>query len=154
MALCLAVLLGTSQSAGAQDRQAPYWASIAASRAYMRTGPGRNFPAIWLYRRAGLPVRVVEIYQNWRRIEDPDGIRGWMLVNLLSSERTAMVRAGVHTLRERPSDSARIAWRVEAGVSGRISECRDGWCEFDVQGRRGFVRARYLWGVDSDEMLR
>lgn len=120
----------------------------------MRTGPGRNFPAIWLYRRAGLPVRVVEIYENWRRIEDPDGTRGWMLVNLLSAERTAIVRRQVALLHERASDNSRVAYRVEAGVTGWVGECGNGWCEFNVEGRRGFIRTRYLWGVDSNEALR
>lgn len=150
----LMALLCAPQSARAENREVPYWASISASRAHMRTGPGRNFPASWLYRRVGLPVRVVEIYENWRRIEDPDGTRGWMLVNLLSAERTAIVRQQVASLHERASDNSRIAYRVEAGVSGSLRGCGNGWCELDVEGRRGFIRTRYLWGVDSNEALR
>ena len=38
-----------------------------------RTGPGRNFPGIWLYQRSGLPVRVIATYPNWRKIEDSSG---------------------------------------------------------------------------------
>ena len=57
--------------ASAQDKKPPYWASIASGEAMMRTGPGRNYPGIWLYKRRDLPIRVVQIYPNWRKIEDP-----------------------------------------------------------------------------------
>jgi len=153
-ALGLAALLASPQTARAQDREAPYWASISASRAHMRTGPGRNFPVSWLYRRAGLPIRVVEVYENWRKVEDPDGTQGWMLVNLLSSERTAIVRGEIRTMHAEPSDAARVVYRVEPGVSGRLRHCRQGWCELDVHGRRGYIRVAALWGVDRAEQIR
>lgn len=133
----------------------PYWASIAASEARMRTGPGRQFPAIWLYRRAGLPVRVIETYPNWRKVEDPDGAKGWIQANLLSDDRTGLIRGGeIRTFHETPSPAARVLWRAEPGVVGRISECRKGWCRIDVRGRIGYVDAAHLWGVDPAEARR
>ena len=73
--LAAALALGlTVGSARAQDERAtPYWASISAGKAMMRTGPGQNYPAVWLYVRADLPIQVVETYPNWRKISDPDG---------------------------------------------------------------------------------
>jgi SH3-like domain-containing protein len=50
----------------AENRPVPYWASISAGDALMRSGPGRNFPATWRYRRADLPVKVVQIHESWR----------------------------------------------------------------------------------------
>ena len=84
----MTVILFTAP-ASAQDKRPPYWASIASGEAMMRSGPGRNYPGIWLYKRRDLPIRVVQIYPNWRKIEDPDGQQGWMLVTLLSDRRTA-----------------------------------------------------------------
>src|SRR3569623_239847 len=82
-------------AAGAQtERKAPYWASISASKALMRTGPGRNYPGTWLYVRPDLPIHVIETYPNWRKIEDPDGEKGWMLQRLLSDARTGLVKSG------------------------------------------------------------
>src|SRR5688500_1331069 len=89
----MTMMLGAT-AASAQDKQPPYWASIASGEAMMRTGPGRNYPGTWLYKRRDLPVRVVKLYPQWRMIEDPDGTRGWMLVTLLSDRRTAIVRPG------------------------------------------------------------
>jgi SH3-like domain-containing protein len=146
-------LLVLPDGAWAQARETPYWASISAGQARMRTGPGRNFPISWLYQRAGLPVRVVEIYENWRKIEDPDGTQGWMLVNLLSADRTAMIVGDIRPMREAPQEGARIRYRAEPGVVGRIRNCRRGWCEFDVRGRSGFVETGHLYGIEDDERV-
>lgn len=128
------------------QKRPPYWASIRAGEALMRTGPGRNFPAIWLYRRAGLPVKVIETFESWRKVEDPDGAQGWMQVRLLSEDRAAIVRGGVQPMLVRPEAGSRIAWRAAPGVVGRLGDCSAGYCRFEVDGKRGFVRVEGLWG--------
>ena len=135
-------------------RAVPYWASIGASQARMRTGPARTYPATWLYQRADLPVRVVAIYKEWRKVQDPDGAEGWMQGNLLSDTRTAIVKAPAPIdMRERPSPGAKLMWRAAPGVVGRISQCGGGWCRFDVMGQVAYVEASGLWGVEPGETL-
>ena len=140
-------------AAGAQkERKTPYWASISASEALMRTGPGKNYPAKWLYRRADLPIKVVEVYPSWRKIQDPDGETGWMLVNLLSDTRTGLVTGDEpRAMREAPNPQARTLFLAQPGVVGRLSNCSAEWCEFDVQGRRGHILREHLFGIDRGE---
>ena len=142
-------------AAGAQDqRQTPYWASIASGKARMRTGPGRNYPATWLYQRADLPIKVVEVYSHWRKIEDPKGTTGWMQVNLLSATRTALVTGDEpRPMREAPAEGANVRFLAEPGVVGRLSDCAGDWCRLDVQGREGYIRTDHLWGTDPGETL-
>lgn len=146
-----AVGLTTGTAALAQTKP-PYWASISAGKAMLRTGPGRQFPASWRYQRPNLPVKVIETYPNWRKIEDPDGTQGWMQANLLSSDRAGLVVGEVRPLREAPDAAARIVWRAEPGVVGKLSECRRGWCRLDVRGRIGYIEAAHIWGVDPQEL--
>jgi SH3-like domain-containing protein len=153
---CMAVAGAAALAVGdaqAEKKQTPYYASISASRARMRTGPGRNYPASWLYQRSDLPVKVVEIYKEWRKVEDPAGTQGWMLANLLSSTRTAVVAGAPVELRDGPRPGGRILWRAAPGVIGRLSKCSGGWCWFDVHGRGGFVEPTRLWGVEGNETL-
>lgn len=140
-------------AAHSQKRKLPYYASISASKARMRTGPGRNFPASWLYQRADLPVKVIDIYKEWRKVEDPDGTQGWMQGNLLSDKRSAIVMGSNADLLQAPRFNAPLLWRAAPGVVGRISRCARGWCWFDVRGRAGYVEANRIWGVDKDELL-
>ena len=121
----------------------------------MRTGPGQNFPGTWLYVRPDLPIRVVEIYHDWRKVTDPEGTTGWMLVRLLSDQRTAIVRRGeARALHEAPDESSPVRFRAEPNVVGRVSRCAGGWCLFDVRGRSGYIRVDQIWGVDPDETIR
>ena len=150
----LLLLLALAVPAAAQDKTPPYWASIASGEAMMRTGPGKNYPGVWLYKRRDLPIRVVKLYPNWRLIEDPDGTRGWMLVTLLSDRRTAIVKPGEpRPIHLEPSEASKVRYRAEHGVVGRIEKCRDGWCHFAVDKRDGWIRTGDIWGVDQNEVV-
>lgn len=151
------LLLGALLIAGAgeaQERKTPYWASIATGDALMRTGPERTYPATWRYRRRDLPVQVLQVYGNWRRIREQDGTEGWMLATLLSAQRTAVVTGnGPAALHANPDSGAALAWRAEPGVVGKISRCESGWCLFDASGRKGYVPIDRIWGVDAGEIV-
>jgi SH3-like domain-containing protein len=154
----LAAALGlglTVGSAKAQDERAtPYWASISAGKAMMRTGPGTNYPATWLYVRADLPIRVVETYPNWRKVSDRDGTTGWMLQRLLSDRRTALVTGeAARPLHQDPADGSRVRYLAQPGVVGRLSKCARGWCHLEVGDRRGYIRQDHIWGVEPGKSL-
>jgi SH3-like domain-containing protein len=147
-------MLVLTTAAAAQDRQPPYWASIASGQAMTRTGPGRNYPGTWLYQRRDLPVRVVRTYPQWRLIEDADGARGWMLVTLLSDRRTAIVKPGdPRPVRADPSDGAKVRYLAEHGVVGRIDKCSGGWCRIAIGNRQGYIRTSDIWGVGENEVV-
>lgn len=155
-ALVIAALVtGTTPALAA--KKTPYWASLNASEVMMRKGPGRNFPAEWLYKRKGLPVKVVKIYKaqhaEWRRIQDPDGAEGWVQANLLTEARSGLVIGDVRPLRDKPVADAAIVWRAEPGVVGKVSQCAKGWCMFDASGRAGYIEVAHLFGVGADEKL-
>lgn len=120
----------------------------------MRTGPGKNYPGIWLYKRRDLPIRVLRVYPNWRLIEDPDGVRGWMLVTLLSDRRTAIVRGDEpRPIHVKPDGGARVAYHAEPGVMGRIGDCSAGWCHIQLGKREGYIRTTDMWGVSDGETV-
>ena len=161
----LALLLGLSgpgrgtAAAAAQDSgprtlgpsglPLPRFASLASSEVNVRTGPSTDHPIRWVYARPGLPVRIVEESELWRRIEDPDGETGWAHSSLLSVRRTVMVtgagRAGAAPLGRgrRPRGGPARAWRDRrAGSAAR----RD-WCRIEVDGRARLAAARRRSGA-------
>jgi SH3-like domain-containing protein len=148
-------MLLAASSAAAQEKQPPYWASIASGQAMTHTGPGRNYPNVWLYQRRDLPVRVVKKYQTWRLIQDPDGAQGWMLVTMLSDRRTAIVKPGdPRPVRAGANDGAKVRYMAEPGVVGRIGKCKgDGWCRIEIGKKEGYVRTSDLWGVADNEVV-
>lgn len=143
-------VLATSAVTAQSVRKTPYWASIEEAEARMRTGPSTEFPVKWVYKRQDLPVKVISVHEVWRKVEDPDGDQGWMHVRLLSPNRTAIVVAqGISELRDQPSPTARISWRVEKGVVGKIDDCQKGWCRIDITGRVGYIETNRIWGEEA-----
>ncbi|MBA4747448.1 MAG: hypothetical protein H2056_01925 [Sphingopyxis sp.] len=112
----------------------------------MRKGPSPDVPVIWEYRRRDLPVRVVARFETWRKVEDPDGTTGWMAARLLSRTRTAIVTSNAAAMRETARQGAAVMFRAEAGVVGRITDCSETWCLFDVAGKRGWIATGDIWG--------
>ena len=134
--------------AHAQDREVPYWASLRSDEVNMRVGPSESYPIDWVYHRVGLPVKVVRLYQGWRRVRDPDGAEGWIVARLLNPKRTAIVTGkGLAPMRAGASASATLRWNVEPGVVGTLGNCSEGWCQFDVGGRAGWIEQQRLWGA-------
>ncbi|MCJ7421899.1 SH3 domain-containing protein [Sphingomicrobium astaxanthinifaciens] len=158
MLVAVMAIAGLAGAAGAQDeREVPYWASIASGEAMLRSGPGRTYPGQWLYQRRDLPVKITQRYDNWRKIEDPDGTTGWMAVALLSERRTGIVTEGAPAeMRLDAAPGSPVRYRAEAGVVGRLERCDGRFCLFTVQvGRKqqssGWIAQDRLWGVDSGE---
>jgi SH3-like domain-containing protein len=148
LSILLIPLLLLPAPVDAQTRDVPYWASMRAEEVNMRVGPSQDYPIEWVYKRQGLPVKVIRVQEGWRLISDPDGDQGWIVARLLSPERGALVVGeGLAAIRAAPSEDAPLKWNAQAGVVGALGKCEAGWCEIDVQGRKGWIREDRLWGA-------
>jgi SH3-like domain-containing protein len=144
------LFLAIASPAWAQDREVPYWATIrgSASELNMRVGPSADYPISWVYKRPGLPVKVLRVHESWRLVQDPSGTKGWVASRLLSPDRGAIVTGGRPApMRDGPSDASPLKWFIEAGVVGKLGGCTAGWCEFTVGAYDGWLPKKRLWGA-------
>lgn len=134
----------------AQDRDLPYWASLRYDEVRMRVGPSEEYPIEWVYKRKGLPMKVVRVREGWRLVEDPEGTQGWIAASQLDPARAVLVTgAGLAEVRAEPKRAATLKWRAEPGVVARLLRCREAWCEVDIAGRKGWTPANRLWGTEA-----
>ncbi|WP_421418412.1 SH3 domain-containing protein, partial [Agrobacterium tumefaciens] len=75
---------------GASGLPLPRFVSLKSKRVNMRIGPSTDYAVSWMYMKSGMPVEIIQEYENWRRIRDADGTEGWVNQALLSGERTAV----------------------------------------------------------------
>lgn len=130
----------------------PRYVSLKGSEGNARRGPSLSHRIDWVFRHAGMPLRVVAEFGHWRRVEDKDGAGGWVHYALLSGVRTALVTQDMVELRSRPHPDADIVARAEMGAIVRLGECDPGWCRISGGGQRGWVPKTAIWGVDPDEV--
>ena len=130
----------------------PRYVSLKGSEGNARRGPSLSHRIDWVFRHAGMPLRVVAEFGHWRRVEDKDGAGGWVHYALLSGVRTALVTQDMLELHSRPNPESDVVARAEAGAILRLNECEPDWCRVAGGGQRGWVPKSAIWGVDPQDL--
>lgn len=152
-------LLATSLSAIAQERgpetnlPLPRFVSMKASEGNARRGPSLTHRIDWVFTLKDQPLQVTAEHGHWRRVQDRDGVGGWIHYTLLSGTRTALIDKDLLDLRANPDEQALVVARLERGVVGYIDECHEQWCRLKTGGYRGWVKKDHIWGVKLEEIL-
>ncbi|MBN9291377.1 MAG: hypothetical protein J0H36_09735, partial [Hyphomicrobium denitrificans] len=76
-----------SSGPSGSGRPVPRFVSLKSDRVNLRNGPGTDYPTGWVYRRAGLPLEIVQEFESWRKVRDSEGATGWVLQSFLSGRR-------------------------------------------------------------------
>ena len=129
----------------------PRYVSLKGSEGNARRGPSLSHRVDWVFRHAGMALRITAEYGQWRRVEDRDGAGGWVHYSLLSGVRTAVVRDELVELHSRSDPESAIRARAEAGAVVKLDGCTPDWCEITGGGVSGWVPKTALWGVDPEE---
>ena len=165
--LCLLLLLQTfaglgtalaqSTARGPSGFPVPRFVSLKSERVNVRIGPTLEHRIGWTYVRAGLPVEIVQEFENWRRIRDWQGEEGWVFHSLLSGRRTALVtpweQSGTTPLRAEPRSDARLVAELGPNVLANVGSCREGWCRISGEKFAGWIDQTRLFGVYPDETV-
>jgi SH3-like domain-containing protein len=169
-----AVFLGSAYGAGSESTEdpnaafvvkgksglpLPRFVSLKSARVNSRIGPGITYAVDWLYLKAGLPMEIIQEYDNWRRVRDSDGAEGWINQSLLSGRRTAIAapwqkgkKVQISLLAD-PSRGAATVAIIEPGVVGQIKSCNGDWCEISFDGHSGWMTQTLLWGAYPGEAV-
>jgi SH3-like domain-containing protein len=132
----------------------PRFASLRADEVNLRAGPGVRYPIEWVYRRQGMPVEIVDEFDNWRKIRDWEGTQGWVHQSMLSGRRTVRVAGQKTGLRREADEGAPLVAWLEDGVVAELKRCEGGWCEVEVQGYEGWLKRSDFYGTLPREDLR
>ncbi|MES2142872.1 MAG: SH3 domain-containing protein [Pseudomonadota bacterium] len=131
----------------------PRYVTLKTDEGNARRGPGLSNRVDWVFTRAGLPLRITAEYENWRRVEDAEGVGGWIHFRLLSGTRSILVTEDMAALRDDPRSDATVVAQAEQGVVGRLLECNPDWCRVALDGYKGWVQKTAIWGVDPGEVV-
>ena len=146
-------------AAGAEEigkvtkRPIPRYVSMKASEGNVRRGPSLTHRIDWVFKRRDMPLRITAEHGHWRRVEDRDGMGGWVHYSLLSGTRTVLIEKDMLTLHARPDAQAPVMAALEMGVVARVSECGGEWCLLKSGGFRGWAPKARLWGVRAQEVF-
>lgn len=138
----------------------PRFVSLKSGKVNSRIGPGLNYAVDWMYLKPGLPMEIIQEYDNWRRVRDADGAEGWINQSLLSGKRTGIAapwqrgKDAQIPLLARPEKGASTIAVIEPGVIGTIKSCNGNWCEMSFQGHIGWLSQSLVWGAYPGETIK
>ena len=69
----------------------PRYVSLKSNDANIRVGPSKNYPIEIKYIKKNYPLKVLEEYEEWRKVEDFKNNIGWIHKSLISGNRTGIV---------------------------------------------------------------
>ena len=130
----------------------PRFVSMKAAEGNVRRGPSLTHRIDWVFKMRGMPLRITAEHGHWRRVEDRDGIGGWVHYSLLSGARTVIVEKDLLTLHTKPEVLAPATAALEAGVVARLGKCGPEWCRLSAGGYRGWAPKSRVWGVSAEEL--
>lgn len=131
----------------------PRYVSLKGNEGNARRGPSLTHRIDWVFTTSGMPLRITAEHENWRRVEDAEGMGGWVHYSLLSGVRSILVVAPLADFHDTPDSRAGVAFQAERGVIGRLLECDPDWCRVNIEGEKGWTPKEALWGVDPGEVV-
>ncbi len=154
LGLGLLALAALAAPVGAGEKL-PRYASLDHDKVFLREGPSYKHRVLWVYRKKGLPVKIIAQYDVWRRVQDWQGSIGWIHSSMLSDARTVIVTAGKQApLRETPDPGSKILALAKPGVIAKLEACRASACEISASGTDGWINKKNIWGVSASERFR
>lgn len=131
----------------------PRFVTLKGGEGNARRGPGLTHRIDWVFTTAGTPLRITAEYENWRRVEDYEGMGGWIHFTLLSGVRGIIVTKDMAEFHVLPDAASPVTFQAEAGALAKIMTCSVDWCRVKVEGEKGWAQKADFWGVDPDEVI-
>ena len=131
----------------------PRFVTLKFDEANLRTGPGREYPVLWQYRTAGLPLRVDSEFDIWRKVIDHEGTAGWMHGSVLSLQRKALVKNNMAEIHASPDQKSIIVALAERNALLELKSCPKSWCRVASEDVKGWISRQDLWGLLEAESL-
>ena len=141
----------SKKSINGSGLKVPRMASLKKSLAYVRTGPGKEFPIKSEINQKGYPVEIIAEFNNWRKVKTRSNLSGWIHTQLLSSFKTGLIVSNT-LLKKRPLDSSKDLAKLLPDLLINIKKCKKEWCYIEVIKNKnffGWVKIKNIWGFTN-----
>ena len=169
--LCILFILLfiVNNQAAYANKNNSYWASLKYNKTYLRTGPSKDNKVIWVYKRKGLPLKIIRKKNEWNEVLFPSGQKGWINSSQISKKRNIIIQnnksfsemalSKQKQISITDKNSKTIAY-VQEGVIATFHNCENDLCKIELKVKKekyffknsyklsGYIKKEYLWGVN------
>ena len=132
----------------------PRYVSLKSNDANIRVGPSKNYPIKIKYIKKNYPLKVVEEYDEWRKVEDFKKNIGWIHKSLISGTRTGIILSNDNkTIRLLNTLDGNVIGEIGEGNIVYLEKCKIDWCLIVAENLKGWMDKKYIWGVKKKEII-
>ena len=132
----------------------PRYVSLKSNNSNLRVGPSKNYPIAIKYIVSNFPLKIIEEYEDWRRVEDLEKNNGWIHKSLIKGERYGIVVSSDNSkVKLFNVVNGKIVGEINAGALVYISKCKINWCLINIKNHKGWLRKDNIWGVKKEEIF-
>ena len=132
----------------------PRYVSLKSDNANIRVGPSKNYPIEIKYIKKNYPLKVLDEYEDWRKVEDFQKNFGWIHKSLISGTRTGIVLSNDNkTIKLLNTLNGEIIGEIGKGNIVYLEKCKIDWCLVSSGNYKGWINKKYLWGVKEKEEI-
>ena len=133
----------------------PRYVSLKSNDANIRVGPSKNYPIEIKYIKKNYPLKVLEEYEEWRKVEDFKKNIGWIHKSLISGTRTGIVLSNDNkTIKLLNTLNGNIIGEIGSGNIVFLERCKIDWCLVSSANYKGWIDKKYIWGVKEKEIIK
>ncbi len=133
----------------------PRYVSLKSDDANIRVGPSKNYPIKIKYIIKNYPLKVLEEYEDWRKVEDFKKNIGWIHKSLISGTRTGIVVSNNNkTIKLLNTLGGDLIGEIGKGNIIFLEKCKIDWCLVSSGNYKGWIDKKYIWGVNEKEIIK
>ena len=142
----VAAMLALSAFAATSARALEFRA-VADPAAVLYDAPSARSSKLYVVNR-GYPLEVIVAVEGWIKVRDASGGLAWIEAKQLTDKRTVMVKVPVAQVRQKPDDSAPVAFQAQQNVILDLVDVTGGWIQVRHRdGGTGYVKTQQVWGA-------
>jgi SH3-like domain-containing protein len=142
-------ILATTAAALAPSFASAEMLSVKAQSANFRANPNDKATIVYSADKF-YPVEVLERKAGWAKVKDFEGDTAWVAERVLGKQQTVVIHADAANIREKPSTTSEVVFKVAHGEVFKVQERKDDWVKVvDAHGDGGWIRADMTWGIEE-----
>ena len=123
-----------------------YFMTLKYNEVKVRQGPSFKHPVKFIYKKKYLPLKVVDVSDNFKKIIDIKNNDGWIHVSQLSYKKAAINISDLPIVFKKPSIYSQPLLKIEKGKIVVIKKIKNNWCKVLVKNKNGWIQKKFLWG--------
>ena len=133
----------------------PRYVSLKSDDANIRVGPSKNYPIVIKYIKKNYPLKVLEEYEEWRKVEDLNKNIGWIHKSLISGFRTGIVISNDNkNIKLLNTLGGNVVGEIGNGNIVFLEKCKIDKCLVSSGYFKGWMDKKYIWGVKEKEIIK